>query len=93
MRVHDMRVNAQHRGCGRVGSGVRRALSFFDVQVASWWDLDEAAASLAAGLHRRQPALLGMGSADGERRKEGVSKGQTAHFMIRNDSSKTCGNY
>ena len=48
MRVHDMRVNAkkeQHRGGGRVGSGVRRALSFFDVQVASWWDFDEAAAS------------------------------------------------
>jgi hypothetical protein len=28
-----------------LGSGVRRALSFFDVHVASWWDLDEAAAS------------------------------------------------
>jgi hypothetical protein len=28
-----------------VGSGVRRALSFFDMQVASWWDLDEAASS------------------------------------------------
>jgi hypothetical protein len=35
---------------------------------------------------------LGMGSADGERRKEGVSKGQTAHFMILNDSRKECGN-
>jgi hypothetical protein len=35
----------QHRDCGRVNSGVRRALSFFDVQVDSWWDLDEAAAS------------------------------------------------
>jgi hypothetical protein len=29
-----------------------------------------------------------MESSDGERRKEGVSKGQTAHFMILNDSSK-----
>ena len=30
MRVHDMRVNAksQHRGLGRVGSGVRGAFSF-----------------------------------------------------------------
>ncbi len=62
------------------------------MQVASWLDLDEAEASGASGIHRRQPALLGMGSADGERRKEGVSKGQTAHFMILNDSSKECGN-
>jgi hypothetical protein len=31
---------------------------------------------------------LGMGSADGERRKKGVSKGQTTHLMILNDSSK-----
>jgi hypothetical protein len=34
-----------------------------------------------------------MGSAEGERQKEGVSKGQTAHFMILNDSSEVCGNY
>ena len=61
-------------------------------QVASWWDLDESAASRADGIHRRQPALLGMGSADGEQRKEGVSKGQTAHFMILHDSRKECGN-
>ena len=60
-------------------------------QVASWWDLDESAASRADGIHRRQPALLGMGLADGERKEE-VSKGQTAHFMILNDSSKECGN-
>jgi hypothetical protein len=70
----------QHRGCGRVGSAVRRALSFFDVQVASLVG--------AAGLHRCQPALLGMELADGEQRKEGVSKGQPAHFMILNDSRK-----
>ena len=42
---HASQCNEQHRGYGRVGSGVRRALSFFDVQVASWWDLDEVAAS------------------------------------------------
>jgi hypothetical protein len=33
-----------------------------------------------------------MGSADGERWKEGVPNGQTAPFMILNDSSKECGN-
>jgi hypothetical protein len=38
-------IKEQHRGCGRVVSGVRRALSLFDVQVASWWDLDGAVAS------------------------------------------------
>jgi len=27
------------RGRGRVGSGVRRALAFFHLQVASWWEL------------------------------------------------------
>jgi hypothetical protein len=32
-----------------------------------------------------------MGSADGEQRKEGVSKGQTAHFMTLNDFRKECG--
>ncbi len=32
--LHDMRVNAKSaRGCGKVDSGLRRALSFFDVQV------------------------------------------------------------
>jgi hypothetical protein len=36
---------------------------------------------------------LGMESADGDQRKEGVSKGQTAHFMILKDSSHECGNY
>ncbi len=49
MRVHVNRhagqFKEQHRGCGRVGSGVRRALAFFDLQVDCWWDLDEAAAS------------------------------------------------
>jgi hypothetical protein len=30
------------RGCGRVSVGVRRALAFFDVQVSSWCDPDEA---------------------------------------------------
>jgi len=47
MRVHEhaRQCKEQHRGCSRVGSGVRRAISFFDVQVASWWDLDEAATS------------------------------------------------
>jgi hypothetical protein len=44
-QVSDTLRGGQQRGCGRMGSGVRRALSFFDVQVASWWDLDEAAAS------------------------------------------------
>jgi hypothetical protein len=39
---------------------------------ASWRGIDEAAASCATGLHRRQPALLGMGSTDGERGKEEV---------------------
>ena len=34
-----------------------------------------------------------MGSAEGERRKEEVSNGQTAHFMILNDCSEKCGNY
>ncbi len=33
-----------------------------------------------------------MESADGDQRKEGVSKGQTAHFMILKDSSHECGN-
>jgi hypothetical protein len=28
--------------------------------------------------------------ADGQRRKEGVFEGQTAHFIILNDSSKEC---
>jgi hypothetical protein len=34
-----------------------------------------------------------MESAVGERRKEGVSKGQTAPFTILNDFSKECGKY
>jgi hypothetical protein len=42
---HARQCKEPHRGCGRVGSGVRRVLSFFDVQVARWGDLDEAAAS------------------------------------------------
>jgi hypothetical protein len=34
------------RGCGRVDSGIRRALALFGMQVASWWDLDETVAYL-----------------------------------------------
>jgi hypothetical protein len=49
------------RGCGRVSIGVRRAPAFFDMQVSS-----------GATLMKRQSALLGMGSADAEQRKEAV---------------------
>ncbi len=42
--------------------------------------LQWSAGILRCWIHRRQPALLGMGSADEERRKEGVSKTQTAHI-------------
>ena len=44
-----MRVDSKSstaRGCGRVGSGIGRALALFGMQVASWWDLDEAVSYL-----------------------------------------------
>jgi hypothetical protein len=46
MRVHDMWVNAEGSSGAAAGWAVEfDGPSFFDVHVASWWDLDEAAAS------------------------------------------------
>jgi len=61
------------RSCGRVGSGVRRALTLFGMPSFRSTRITAccAAACCGAGLHRHQPALLGMRSAYGERRKEG----------------------
>jgi hypothetical protein len=51
-----------------VGSEVRRALTLFGMPLFTSSGI--MAACCAAGLHRCQPALLGMRSGDGERRKE-----------------------
>ena len=37
---HACQHEEQHRGGGRMDIGARRSHAFFDVQVASWWDLD-----------------------------------------------------
>ena len=87
---HARQCQEKHRGFGRVGSEVRRALSFIDVQVPSWCDLDEAGHLQLLGY--TSSVYPSGNGADGDRRKEEVSKGQTAHFMILNYSSKKNGN-
>jgi hypothetical protein len=83
MRLHDMQVNAK-----RAAQGLRQGGQCSSTGSLVFWRAGCQFGGTSMNLHRCHPALLGMELADGERRKEGVSKGQPAHFMILNDSRK-----